>query len=70
MPYGPAGRSNAFHVLLLLGAVLRQGKGLGSFQLLGLLERLRILGLFRVFGCHLVPLFSSSYFDYNQRRHL
>jgi len=58
MPYGPAGRSNAVHVLLLPFT----HKGLGSFQLLGLLERLRILGLFRVFGCHLVPLFQFTLF--------
>jgi len=45
-------------------------KWLSGFQLLGLLERPRILGLFRIFGCHLVPLFSSSYFDYKQRPHL
>jgi hypothetical protein len=69
MPYGPAGRSNAVHVLLLLPFVTQDGKGLGSFQLLGLLERLRILGLFRVFGCHLVAL-SVRVFDYNQRPYL
>ena len=60
MPYGPAGRSNAVPVLLIRNFDLRHGqhKGLGSFQLLCLLERLRILGLFRVFGRYLVPLFS------------
>ena len=36
--------------------IIKADEGLGSFELLGLLERLRILGLFRVFGRHLVDL--------------
>lgn len=65
MPYGPAGRSNAVHVLLLLGAELAElphSKGLGSFQLLCLLERLGILGLFCVFDCHFRSSFQFELF--------
>ena len=63
MPYGPAGRSNAVHVLLFEPFVLQDDKRLGSFQLFGLLERLRILGLFRIFGCHFGSSFQFELFD-------
>jgi hypothetical protein len=49
-PDGPAERPHSFTVCCLLRFYTH--KGLGSFQLLGLFERLRILGSFRIFGCH------------------
>jgi hypothetical protein len=66
-----AGRSNAVHVLLLLElAELPHSKGLGSFQLLCLLERLRILGLFRVFGCHFRSSFQFELFCLQPENHI